>query len=248
MNTNSNVYTVIYTTVIVVVVAAVLAFAAMKLKPMQSANQKAATISQIMMAANVGTAEEMASLSNDEILAKYSENISEAFVVDLAGDKVGTLDTAKESIELIDNLKAQNVAIKSSANVTLPVYVFNNGATIFPVYGAGLWGPIWGYIAVESDLRTISGVYFDHASETPGLGSKIKDEPWFKEQFVGKVFDLENMPFAIVKGGAPEGASNMVDAITGATMTSKGLDESIKTWVEAYKAFLTNIEEETSNE
>lgn len=250
MNTNSNVYTIIYTTVIVVVVAAVLAFAAMKLKPMQTANEKASTISQIMIAAQVGSADQMASMSNDEILALYSESISEAYTISLSGEKVADLATAKESIELIDNLKAQDTAIKKASDATLPVYVFKSGRTVVPVYGAGLWGPIWGYIALETDLKTIAGAYFDHASETPGLGAKIKDEPWFQEQFKGKVFDFENGPFDIVKGGAPEGAMSSVDAITGATMTCNGLNKSIAAWIGAYSAYLTKpqIEEEISNE
>ena len=110
-----------------------------------------------------------------------------------------------------------------------------------PVYGAGLWGPIWGYIALEEDLRTIAGAYFDHDSETPGLGAKIKDEPSFKAQFEGKVFNLENPsnPFDIVKGGAPEGAMDKIDAISGATMTCNGLNKAIDTWIGAYANYFS---------
>ena len=114
--------------------------------------------------------------------------------------------------------------------------------TVIPVYGAGLWGPIWGYIALQQDLKTIVGAYFDHESETPGLGAKIKDEASFKEQFEGKVFDLEDSSvlFEIVKGGAPEGSENKVDAISGATMTCNGLNKAINTWVGAYANYLKN--------
>ena len=110
-----------------------------------------------------------------------------------------------------------------------------------PVYGAGLWGPIWGYIALEEDLRTIAGAYFDHDSETPGLGAKIKDEPSFKAQFEGKVFNLENPsnPFDIVKGGAPEGAMDKIDAISGATMTCNGLNQAIDIWIGAYANYFS---------
>lgn len=236
MNTNSNVYTVIYTTVIVVVVAAVLAFTATSLKPMQTANIKAETLSQMMTAAGLGSKEEFSKMGNDGVLDTYAQNIEEAFIVNLNGERTGELKTSKESIELIDNLKPENKAIMKGAGPQLPVYKFKSGVTVVPVYGAGLWGPIWGYIALEGDLRTIAGAYFDHDSETPGLGAKIKDEPSFKAQFEGKVFNLENPanPFDIVKGGAPAGSADKIDAITGATMTCNGLNAAIDTWIGAY--------------
>lgn len=252
MNTNSNIYTVVYTAIVVVVVAAVLAYVSLALAPKQSANVKAETLSQMMIAANIDTKEGFDKMGNDNILVKYSDEIAEAFTIGLDGEKNGELKTSKEDIELIDNLKPQDVAIKNAAAVTLPVYVFKSGITVIPVYGAGLWGPIWGYIALQPDHKTIAGAYFDHASETPGLGAKIKDDPAFQEAFIGKEFDLSNFetPFRIVKGGAPEGDIHAVDAITGATMTCNGLGKAIDNWVGAYSNYLNKAQatEETSNE
>ena len=144
MNTNSNVYTIIYTTVIVVVVAAVLAFAASSLKPMQTANIKAETLSQMMTAAGLGSKEEFSKMGNNGVLETYAKNIEEAFTVNLKGERTGELKTAKDEIELIDNLKPQNKAIIAGGEPQLPVYRFKSGVTVVPVYGAGLWGPIWG--------------------------------------------------------------------------------------------------------
>ena len=240
MNTNSNVYTIIYTTIVVVVVAAVLAVAAMAFKPMQTANIKAETLSQMMVAAGLGTMDEFQEMGNDNVLVRYSENISEAFTVDLDGNKVSDLKTDKDNIELVDNFKPQDVAIKNHGEATLPVYRFKSGATVIPIYGAGLWGPVWGYIALDTDFQTILGVYFDHSGETPGLGSKIKDDPEFQAQFIGKSFDLANAanPFDILKGGAPEGNNHAVDAISGSTMTCRGLDTGIDLWIGAYSNYL----------
>ena len=242
MNTNSNVYTVIYTTIIVVVVAAVLAFASSSLKSKQTANIKAETLSQMMTAAGLGDKESFSKMGNDAVLSTYSDNIEEAFAINVNGEKVRDLKTAKNEIELIDNFKPENKAILNVGEAHLPVYKFKSGVTVIPVYGAGLWGPIWGYIALQQDLKTIVGAYFDHESETPGLGAKIKDEASFKEQFAGKVFDLEDSSvlFEIVKGGAPEGSENKVDAISGATMTCNGLNKAINTWVGAYANYLKN--------
>ncbi len=242
MNTNSNVYTVVYTTIIVVIAAAILAIAAMALKPKQDANIKAETISQMLTAAGFSSKEDLAKLGNDQILKMYSDNIKTAFLIDAQGNKTGELETAVNDIELQDNLKVENKNI-AAGDPSLPVYVFvKDGAEInvIPVYGAGLWGPIWGYIAFDADCAKIVGAYFDHESETPGLGAKIKDEAWFREQFQGKSVNYGNpeRSFRIVKGGAPKDDNAAVDAITGATMTCNGLDAALNTWFRAYMPFL----------
>ena len=238
MNTNNNIYTVVYSAVIVVVVAAILAWVSTALKPKQDANIKAETISQMLTAARFSTKEDLAKISNEQVLEEYSKHIKEAFVVNAQGVKVRELDLAER--ELADGLKAQNTNIKKGGDLELPVYIFDKDGrdvTVVPVYGAGLWGPVWGYIAFDEDLRTILGAYFDHDSETPGLGAKIKDDPAFRAQFEGKTADFGSAPaFAILKNAS---AANEVDAITGATMTSKGLGEAIGVWFEAYKPYFS---------
>ena len=258
MNTNSNAYTVIYTTLVVVVVAAVLAFTAMKLKPAQNANAKAETLRQMMSAAQVMPTDELYATKNADILQLYADNIDQAYTIGLDGKQNGTLSIDKANIELVDNLKPQNKAIKDSADVTLPVYVFKSGIAVMPIYGAGLWGPIWGYVAFQPDCRTIAGAYFDHESETPGLGAKIKDEAWFREKFIGKKVEWGEEPaFRLEKNAEATGAENAVDALTGATMTSKGLNEALNVWFKAYEehfglgAFFGMLEEHaitTTNE
>lgn len=245
MNTNGNAYTVIYTTIVVALVAAILAFVAMTLKPKQDANIKAETISQMLTAAQFYTKDECSAMGNDKVLEAYSQNIKEAYTINLKGEKVRDLNTEVKSIELQDGLKAQNKNIKDgSAAADLPVYVFNKdgkSVTVVPVYGAGLWGPIWGYIALDEDLQTIVGAYFDHDSETPGLGAKIKDDPSFRAEFIGKKVNVASDPvFSVVKVGTSADENSSVDAITGATMTSKGLGEAIAFWLKAYAPFLSS--------
>ena len=245
MNTNGNAYTVIYTTIVVTLVAAILAFVAMTLKPKQDANIKAETISQMLTAAQFFTKDECSAMGNDKVLEAYSQNIKEAYTINLKGEKVRDLNTEVKSIELQDGLKAQNKNIKDGSDAAdLPVYVFNKdgkSVTVVPVYGAGLWGPIWGYIALDEDLQTIVGAYFDHDSETPGLGAKIKDDPSFRAEFIGKKVNVASDPvFSVVKVGTSADENSSVDAITGATMTSKGLGEAIAFWLKAYAPFLSS--------
>ena len=242
MNTNSNAYTVIYTTVVCVLVAAVLAIVSSSLKPKQEANEKAETVSQILTAAQFGQKEHWSSIGNEATLKFYSDNIASAILVDASGAPAGELDGAAAEVVGVSGLKAQNYNIRDGKDLLLPVYRFSNGVSVVPVYGAGLWGPVWGYIALSEDLSTIVGAYFDHESETPGLGGKIKDDPSFRASFEGKGIDFADArPFNIVKGGAPAGKTNAIDAITGATMTSKGLDAAINQWLEAYKPLLTAV-------
>ncbi|MBO4427548.1 MAG: NADH:ubiquinone reductase (Na(+)-transporting) subunit C [Bacteroidales bacterium] len=245
MNTNGNVYTVVYTAIIVVVVAAVLAFAAGSLKPMQDANIKAETLRQMMAAARIEPAEELYATANAEILNLYAENIQEAYTIGLDGRKNGELSVAADKIELVDKLKPQHKGILAGGEVTLPVYIFKSGIAVIPIYGAGLWGPVWGYIALEGDCHTIAGAFFDHESETPGLGAKIKDEAWFRDKFIGKTVAWGDAPaFHLEKNAEVTGASNAVDAITGATMTSKGLNEALNVWFGAYSKHFNKTEEE----
>ena len=225
MNTNSNTYTVIYSIILVVVVAAVLAFAAMFLKPTQEANVKKDTIGQILTAATVKGA---------DILEVYKENIESAILVDLEGNKVGELNVADCEVYGTAELKKQ-IAAEQKA---LPVYIFKNGFTVVPCYGAGLWGPIWGYIGLEKDLKTIKAVCFGHKGETPGLGAKIADEPSFAAAFVGKTIGEGEILFEVCKPANTQvDANSHIDAISGATITSQALGTTLNQWFGFYQNY-----------
>ena len=224
MNTNSNTYTVIYSIILVVIVAAVLAFAAMFLKPTQDANVKKDTISQILTAATV---------EGEDILATYQDAIETAILVDMEGNKVDDLDIQDCEVYGTADLKRQIAADQKA----LPVYIFKNGITVVPCYGAGLWGPIWGYVGFEGDLKTIKAVCFGHKGETPGLGAKISDEPSFAEAFVGKQVGTGEILFEIAKPANRQTENNGVDAISGATITSQALGKTLNQWFGFYQNY-----------
>lgn len=97
------------------------------------------------------------------------------------------------------------------------------------VSGKGLWGPIWGYIILNEEHTEIKGVVFSHKSETPGLGDRITEDA-FSQAFIGKkLYDKEGnfVSVRVLPAGRESGVSedNRVDAISGATLTSKGVDE-----------------------
>lgn len=248
MNTNSNTYTIVYTTVLVVVVAAILAIVSSMLKSRQIANVELEQMKSIMLAANIGETD-----GQPDKTAKFDElfnsHITSTYVLNEKGEKSDeATENFKESKAFKADLKTQFNAIKNGGELTLPVYeaTLDNGeqVKIFPCYGAGLWGAIWGYLAVKSDNKTIQGAIFAHASETPGLGGEIAS-PWFYNQFDTKVLESEGQ-FAsvkIVKGGA-NGNPNGVDAISGASITSRSLQTAIGQWMEYYKAILTSAQPE----
>lgn len=126
----------------------------------------------------------------------------------------------------------------------MPVYEAEKGDSTFviiPLYGKGLWGPIWGYLALQDDMNTVYGAYFDHKGETPGLGAEIS-EAWFQQLFEGKrLFDNDGtfVSIDIVKGGAKPGDYHAVDGVSGGTITSDGLEAMIKDGMQGYLQFLT---------
>lgn len=219
MNTNSNRYTVIYTTLVCVLVAAVLAVVSQVLKPRQTANEKAETVRQILVASGQGEMEKWRMVDNNAVLEFFNQSIE-----------------GNPQIYTVSQLKEQSYKIKNGKPLSLPVYKFKNGITVVAIYGAGLWGPIWGYIGLEKDLETVAGAYFDHESETPGLGAKIKDDPAFRDSFRGKKIQLKARPTG--SRTTFEESCLEFDAISGATMTSRGLDAAMNNWLYEYVQLL----------
>ena len=226
MNTNKNSYIIIYSAALVIVVAFLLAFIFQALKPMQDVNVALDKKKQILAALNIRD------LGDNESADMYKKVVKADMIVDANANVIDAGEQGGENAAF----KLNSADYKAGKLAVYECEVDGKKKYVIPVFGMGLWGPIWGYIALEGDLKTIAGAYFDHDSETPGLGAKIKDEPSFKAQFVGKIFNLEDAanPFDIVKGGAPAGSTDKIDAISGATMTCNGLNKAIDIWIGAY--------------
>ncbi len=232
MNKQSNSYTILYIIVLVLVVGSALALTAMALKPRQQENADADKKRQILASVHV-----VAEAS--EIASTFDKYVTDQFIVNEKGERIG------------DNAFAVNVANQSkesAAERQLPVYVCTmpgDGATkyILPVYGAGLWGPIWGYVALDADGSTVFGAYFAHQGETPGLGAEI-EKPAFSDQFEGKQMfkDGRFLPVTVVKAGQkPLGDEDYVDAVSGGTITSKGVAAMLSDCLSPYKNFLETL-------
>lgn len=234
MNKNSNSYIIIYAIVMVVVVAAVLSFTALSLKDKQAENVRIEKMGDVLRSIGEGGEADSAPDKAAYITQMYDKYIVDSYAVNAEGSVVEGAD----AFSLLTNLKAEYD--KAVEDRVLPIFVGENNGTktyVVPVWGVGLWGAVWGYIALAEDWNTIKGVVFDHSSETPGLGAEITTDA-FQDQFSGKeIFENGNMVgIAVVKGSAA-GDLHSVDAISGGTLTSKGVENMIIDCLSDYKAY-----------
>ncbi len=214
MNKNSNLYIVIYSTVMVVVVATLLAVAALALKSRQDAN--------------ILNEKKEAILASLSLTGQNYDEVIDAFVVNEKGEKI----EGQDPIQLLFDLPT------AFAEHTLPVFQAQDGRIVVPVSGVGLWGPMWGYVALEKDMNTISGIVLDHAGETPGLGAEVAT-PKHQAMYKGKtIFEGEEFVSVTLRKGGAKDPNHEVDAISGGTKTSDGVTAMLKSSLGAYLPLL----------
>jgi Na+-transporting NADH:ubiquinone oxidoreductase subunit C len=224
----SNRYIFIFSIVMVVIVAALLSLAATLLQPAQERNleieKKRSMLESIRIPATKADAVEL-----------YNKYVKESFVLNVKGEPVEDVDAF--------TVVLKNEQRKPLEEQYLPVFRAEpddgERVIILPVEGKGLWGPIWGYISLRSDLNTIYGVTFDHKGETPGLGAEINTtafESMFRDK---KLFEEDTfVSVQVHKGGADPSDVHGVDAISGGTITSKGLEKMLLDCLKKYNDYL----------
>jgi Na+-transporting NADH:ubiquinone oxidoreductase subunit C len=243
MRSFSNTYIFVFSLVMVTVVAVLLSFVSVQLKPLQDMNVKIEKKQDVLR--SVGKAEQVSEVDDKKsyINEEFVKYITESYVIDFTGNKVET-----DAFEVMLALGAEIRKPQEERNYPVFIYSENGGPKkyVMPVRGKGLWGPIWGYVALEADLNTIAGAVFDHKGETPGLGAEI-NTGWFQEPFTGKTIFNEAGEFVsieVMKGGADPSSMHQVDAISGGTITSKALEEMLidclAGYVAHFKALATN--------
>lgn len=222
--TNGNAYTLVYAAVLVIIVAFLLSFIASVLKDRQVANERLDKKAQILAAVNV---------KGGDTEADYARYVAQELILDANGQVKQTEGGFEADFNRATDADNQ------------PLYVCDiNGATkyIVPLRGAGLWGPIWGYIGLDDDKSTVYGIYFAHEGETPGLGAEIATDK-FQQPFLGKHIqrDGQLVSIAVLKKGQTTDTQDQVDAISGGTITSNGVNAMLRDCLAAYKSFLTQL-------
>lgn len=251
LNTNGNAYTIIYASVMVIIVAFLLAFVASALKPTQDDNVANDKRSQILAALRIekgsdyNVQEKYAELVKaDPVYTKTTEKKSEQGGFDVSKTQ---LSNAKLLLKKAEDLTPDEKEKLESLERPLYVAETPEGTKyVIPMTGAGLWGGIWGYVALDDDCETVYGTYFSHESETAGLGARITESD-FQSKFQGKKLyagdDKSKVALSVVKKGK-EGdlsADNYVNGITGATLTSDGVNNMIQQSLSAYSDILESL-------
>ena len=233
LNTNSNTYTIIYSSIIVVVVAFLMAFVFQALKPAQDANVALDKKKQILAALNIRD------LTDEQAAAEYAKDITADKIIDATGKTVSKGSEGGEE----SGFKLNSADYKAGKLALFVCKVNGETKYVMPVYGMGLWGPIWGYIAVNADKTTVFGAYFNHESETAGLGAEIKDNIAWQEQFKGKkIFKngSDDVALSVLKKSDVKDPTTQCDGVTGATLTSNGVSAMLKDCLSKYKTFLND--------
>jgi len=231
INKNSNGYTFGFAVLMVAVVGTLLAVASQGLKSRQDKNATDKKMISILSAINVEATRDNA----QEMYTKY--------VVDSKIISGKDLSANPFDIDIKKEFRDKNLEL---ADRNYPLYICEkegNKYFVIPVIGTGLWGPIWGFVALESDYKTIYGATFDHKAETPGLGAEIKYTS-YSDQYTGEVITDTTgtfQPIIVVKDGSGSGLNSKVDGITGGTITSKGVEEMTTRTLEVYANYFKSI-------
>jgi len=228
MNVQSNLYTFLYASILVIVVALGLAVTSISLKDKQDKNIELEKKQNILASFGV-------ECSREESVDLYNKYITKAYVINYSGEEIKDLDAFDVSL-VVEQAKPVE-------NRLYPIYEAEKDGQkiyIFPVRGKGLWGPLWGFVALKDDFNTVFGVTFDHKAETPGLGSEINTSN-FQDQFKNKkIFDTNKEFVSIVVtkfGKADPNSNHQVDGLSGATLTSNGMSDMLYNSLKAYENF-----------
>ncbi len=235
VNKESNSYTLIFSAVLVVLVGVLLTVV------FEITNAPYEKSVEMEKRQNILSAALGKSLTREEADEQFDKFIKQSKVYKADGAEVVGIDAF--NLDLAKEMK------KPEAEQMYPMFIFQDGSTtryILGMRGTGLWGPIWGYIAIESDLNSVYYAIFDHKGETPGLGAEIK-QAIFQDQFAlskGKKIYQESEfrgVFVEKKGKTPEtseGYKHVVNGISGGTITSDGVNNMLQKYLKAFDAFI----------
>lgn len=242
--------TVIVALALCIVCSVVVSTAAVMLKPAQEANVQEDRQRNILAAAGllqdgVPVAEQFANITARAVDLRTGE-----FTDDLDPETFNQIQAAKDasmSTRLDDEADIASIGRREDYGVVYLVGSDQNPDTvIIPIRGAGLWGQMYGFLALESDIKTIAGIGFYEHKETPGLGGEV-DNPRWKDLWPGKkAYRDGDVAIEVIKGTVnreSEMATYQVDGLSGSTLTTRGVNNLVRFWLDenGYGPFLDNL-------
>ncbi len=242
--------TLIFVFIICLVCAALVSISAVGLKPLQQANKLLDKQTKILEASG------LLETAGADVVGTYAKFVT-AKMIDLDSGTIieGDTDMFDERVDARDEAKSikpkdDMAGINRRANHAV-IYLVKNeqgqlDTIVLPIIGLGLWDLMYGFIGLAPDLNTVRSVVYSDLKETPGLGAEVLNPRW-KALWPGKKMYNEQGEAAIkiVKGGAKQGDIHGVDALSGATLTSDGVERTLHFWLgdEGYGPFVTNFKD-----
>ena len=226
--------------------AIIVSVTAVSVRPEQNLNVENEKKIKILAAAGIQT---------DRVDEEFSK-IKTVFV-DFETDKLVIIDPAYDHIKAASNPdlstvipKADDIAVlKRRENIgTIYVWVDEQNdieKLVLPIRGYGLWGTLYGYLSLDSDLNTVRGIeYYDH-KETPGLGGEVDNPNWKSDWYGKRIYNDDGSVALYVTKGASS-TDYEIDGISGATLTTNGVSNMIKYWLgdDGYGPIIKNLNEE----
>ena len=250
MQVNSWQGTVLVALFLCLVCSGVVSFTADNLRDLQQENTKLDVKKNLLLSAGLITGKNVPRSEIEEIF----ENVE---------TKVVNLETGEYVDDAPDDFDARAAAKDASQNIEIPaekdiaknryrakwgtVYLIKESgkltSLVLPVSGYGLWSTLYGFLTLDIDTRTVKGLGFYEHAETAGLGAEV-DNPRWKAQWPGKVvLDEQYVPIVSVEKGGNAKGSSSVDALSGATITSRGVEKMIHYWLgdHGYGPFLNQF-------
>ena len=241
--------TVTVALVLCLVCSVVVSAAAVLLRPAQAVNEKVNMQMNILQAAGLYDPNQSIKDQFQAVSTRLVNLSTGEFVEGIEAEGYNQRKAAKDPSMNRLISKAKDIAsIKRQAKIA-KVYLIQTDdqveKIILPIHGYGLWSTLYGFMALEGDANTVAGLGFYEHAETPGLGGEV-DNPNWREQWTGKqVYEDNAVAIRLVKGGAKRSDKYGVDALSGATLTSRGVDNLVKFWLsdEGFKPFLNNLKQ-----
>ncbi len=241
--------TVTVALVLCLVCSVIVSAAAVVLRPAQAVNEQVNMQMNILQAAGLYDPEQSIQEQFEIVTTRLVNLETGEFVEDMDVDRYNQRKAAKDpSMNRVLSGDEDIASIKRQAKIA-KVYLIENGdqvdKIILPIHGYGLWSTLYGFMALEGDGNTVAGLGFYEHAETPGLGGEV-DNPNWKAQWTGKqVYQDDEVGLRLVKGGADRADKYGVDALAGATLTSRGVDNLVKFWMSdaGFKPFLENMKQ-----
>ena len=235
--------------VLCLVCAVFVSSAAVILRPAQAVNEKANMQMNILQAAGLYDPQQSIQKQFQIVTTRLVNLETGEFVEGMDAERYNQRKASKDpSMNRVLSGEADIASIKRQAKIA-KIYLIENGdqieKIILPIHGYGLWSTLYGFMALEGDGNTVAGLGFYEHAETPGLGGEV-DNPNWKGQWTGKqVYNGDAVALRLVKGGADRSDIYGVDALSGATLTSRGVDNLLKFWMSdaGFKPFLNNLKQ-----